>query len=352
MNIGVISLTRLTIKLDHGKLFRMTSHTATAVAHPNIAFIKYWGDQDPKIHIPANGSISMVMDCLGTLTTATFDPDYDFDQLIINNKPASQKSLLRVQRFLQVVRDLANQHLYARVVSENNFPMGAGIASSASAFAALSLAASKAIGLDLSESDLSRLARHGSGSACRSIPSGFVEWIAGEDDTTSFAYSIAPPDHWNLVDLVVVVNKDQKKVGSIEGHRLAATSPFQNTRVSGSRIRLDICRQALLEKDFEKFADIVEYDSNIMHAVMMTSHPPLFFWEPPSLELIKQIPIWRKKGLPVCYTLDAGPNVHTITFSQYAEEITRKISSIPDIIDVLYAKPGHGARLSDTLTFC
>jgi diphosphomevalonate decarboxylase len=330
----------------------MTQSTATAIAHPNIAFIKYWGDQDSKIHIPANGSISMVMDCLGTKTTVTFDPDYDFDQLVINHNSASQKSLLRVQRFLQVVRDLANRQLYARVVSENNFPMGAGIASSASAFAALSLAASSAIGLNLSESELSRLARNGSGSACRSIPSGFVEWAAGEDDITSYAYSIAPPDHWNLVDLVAIVNQDHKKVGSVEGHRLAATSPFQNTRVSGSRKRLDICRQALLAKDFEKFADIVEYDSNLMHAVMMTSHPPLFFWEPASLELIKQIPNWRKKGLPVCYTLDAGPNLHTLTFSQYAEEITGKIASIPGIINVLYAKPGYGARLSDTLTFC
>ncbi len=329
----------------------MTNHTATAIAHPNIAFIKYWGDQDPKIHIPSNGSISMVMDCLSTKTSVTFSPDYDSDLLIINNKSASQKSLVRVQRFLQVVRNMANHQVYARVVSENNFPMGAGIASSASAFAALALAASKAIGMELSESELSRLARHGSGSACRSIPSGFVEWTAGGDDITSFGFSIAPADHWDLVDLVVVVNQEHKKVGSIEGHRLAASSPFQNARVSGTRQRLDICRQALMDKDFDKLADIVEYDSNLMHAVMMTSHPPLFFWEPASLELIKQIPKWRKKGFPVCYTMDAGPNVHVITLSQFAGEIKEKISSFPNIIKILCAKPGHGARLSDTLTF-
>jgi len=329
----------------------MTSHTATAIAHPNIAFIKYWGDQDPKIHIPANGSISMVMDCLSTKTTVTFDPDYDSDHLIINNKSASQKSLARVRHFLAVVRNMANHQLYARVVSENNFPMGAGIASSASAFAALSLAASKAIGLNLSEPELSRLARHGSGSACRSIPSGFVEWTAGEDDITSYAYSIAAADHWDLVDLVVIVNKEHKKVGSVEGHQIAATSPFQNSRVSGSQVRLETCRQALLAKDFGKFADIVEFDSNLMHAVMMTSHPPLFFWEPASLELIKQIPHWRKKGYPVCYTMDAGPNVHVITISQFAGEIKEKITRIPNIINVLYAKPGPGVRLGDTLTF-
>ena len=330
----------------------MTDLTATAIAHPNIAFIKYWGDQDPKIHLPANGSISMVMDCLGTKTSVTFDPDFVTDLLTINDKAASQKSLVRVQRFLQIIRDMANWQMYARVVSENNCPMGTGIASSASAFAALSLAATKAIGLGLSESELSRLARHGSGSACRSIPSGFVEWTAGEDDNTSFACSIAPPNHWELMDLVVVINKEHKKVGSVEGHRLAATSPFQKTRVHGSPQRLDTCRQALLTKDFEKFADIVEFDSNLMHAVMMTSHPALFFWEPASLELIKQIPYWRKKGLPVCYTLDAGPNVHVITLSQFAEEIKERISSIPDILNVLCAKPGLGARLSDRLTFC
>ncbi len=338
--------------MDHGTLEFMGNLHAAAVANPNIAFIKYWGDRDHRIHLPVNGSISMVMDGLETHTSVSFDPTLRDDSLTLNGISTSGNSLLRVQRFLQYVRDLVGEQIFARVESANNFPMGAGIASSASAFAALSLAATRALGMELSEMDLSRLARLGSGSACRSIPGGFSEWIAGSNDSTSFAQSIAPPDHWDLVDVVVIISREHKKVGSIEGHRLASTSPFQNTRVAGANHRLDVCRSALLLKDFDMFADIVEFDSNLMHAVMMTSNPPLFFWEPDSLQLIKEVPHWRKSGLPVCYTLDAGPNVHLITLSEYTDEIKQKISGITNAHNFLTATPGKGARACDSLINC
>ena len=145
-------------------------------------------------------------------------------------------------------------------MSENNFPTGAGIASSASAFAALALAASKAAGLDLPEAELSRLARRGSGSACRSIPGGFVEWQSGTGDEDSFAVSISPPDHWALADCIAVVSAEHKPTGSTEGHALAGTSPLQNARVADAPRRLDVCREAILNRDFNMLAEIIEHD--------------------------------------------------------------------------------------------
>jgi len=169
--------------------------SAIAQSHPNIAFIKYWGNRDDRLRLSSNGSISMNLDGLSTQTQVTFDASLASDELILNSAPVQGSALKRVSVFLDLVRQMAELQLFARVESQNNFPMGAGIASSASAFAALALAASKAADLELNEKVLSRLARRGSGSACRSIPGGFVEWQAGEDDITSYAYSIAKPNH-------------------------------------------------------------------------------------------------------------------------------------------------------------
>ena len=153
-------------------------HTATAIAHPNIALIKYWGDVDADLHIPANGSISINLQELVTRTKVTFDPTFTQDQFKLDGRPIDGVGFKRVSELLEQVRQLAGITIYASVESHNNFPTGTGIASSASGFAALSLAASKAAGFDLDEKTLSRLARTGSGSACRSIPDG-IRGVAG-----------------------------------------------------------------------------------------------------------------------------------------------------------------------------
>src|SRR6266511_2596980 len=176
--------------------------TATAQANPNLAFIKYWGNRDNTLRIPVNGSISMNLDGLYTRTMVSFQPSLPFDELIINGHEVMGAGLDRISYVLDIIRGMANIHERAEVMSENNFPSGAGIASSASAFAALALAGSKAAGLHLSEPELSRLARRGSGSAARSIPSGFVEWKMGTGDLDSIAGSIAPPEHWALADCI------------------------------------------------------------------------------------------------------------------------------------------------------
>jgi diphosphomevalonate decarboxylase len=318
---------------------------ATAIANPNIAFIKYWGNRDDALRLPVNGSISMNLDGLHAKTTVGFDPKLDSDQFVFNGTPTRGPALERVSRFLNIVREMAGEHVHARVESENNFPTGAGIASSAAAFAALALASSTAIGLDLPEPDLSRLARRGSGSASRSVPEGFVEWAPGEAEVDSYAFSIAPPNHWDLIDCIAVLQTGHKPVGSTQGHAVADTSPLQSGRVAQAPQRLDACRTALLQRDFSAFAQVVELDSNMMHAVMMTSTPPLFYWEPASLDLIKALPTWREEGWEVCYTLDAGPNVHVICAAGIADRVKARLEAFPGVLQVLTAAPGGPAHL-------
>ena len=323
----------------------MKPSSATAQAHPNIAFIKYWGNREDTLRLPMNGSISMTLDGLTTRTMVSFQPSLAFDELIINGREVTGAGLDRVSYILDIIRGMANVHDRAEVMTENNFPAGAGIASSASAFAALALAGNKAAGLDLSEPELSRLARRGSGSASRSIPGGFVEWQVGTTDEDSFAFSIAPASHWQLVDCVAIVSASHKKTGSTEGHAIAPTSPLQAARVEDAPRRLEICRKAILERDFDSFAAIVELDSDIMHSVMMTSTPALHYWKPASLEVMNSVREWRGSGIPACYTVDAGPNVHVICPEEHAAIVEKRLREIPGVEKVLPARAGGPARI-------
>ena len=177
------------------------------------------------------------------------------------------------------------------------------------------------------------------------MPSGFVEWQAGHNDETSYAFSIAPTTHWNLVDLIAVVDRAHKQVGSSAGHKLAATSPIQGNRISDCPRRLRICRQAILEKDFASFAEIVEQDSNLLHAVMMTSSPSLLYWEPATIQLMKNVTRWRAEGLQVCYTIDAGPNVHLICTEKDAHTVEDNLHSMTGISTVIRSTAGDGVQV-------
>ncbi len=294
---------------------------STAIAHPNIAFIKYWGNLDNDFRIPANGSISMNLGALETRTNVNIDPDLKADSLAINGLDQTGPALERVQQFMALIRKMSGRDKFAHIQSTNNFPSSAGIASSAAAFAALAVAGAHAYGLTLSEKELSRLARRGSGSASRSIPAGFVEWLPGTTDEDSFAQTIAPVDHWDLWDCVAVVETGSKHTGSTAGHQIAFTSPLQSARVADAGRRLAICREAIQKKDFEMLADIIELDSNIMHAVMMTSSPRLMYWQPASIMLMSEVSQLRRQGLEAAFTLDAGPNVHVICTAQSSQKV-------------------------------
>ncbi len=318
---------------------------ATALAHPNIAFIKFWGLADEARRIPANNSLSMNIGCLATKTSVTFDPALKADVLTLNDELVSGDGLARVQRFMDRIRHMAEKDLYAHITSTNNFPIGAGLASSAAGFAALTLAGTTALGLSLSEKALSALARFGSGSACRSIPGGFVEWVVDPLTGETYAQSIAPADHWELVDCIAILNQDHKPVGSEMGMRSAVSSPLQAARVADAKRRFSRCRTAILSRDFAALSQITELDSNLMHAVMMTSNPPLYYWRPGSLAIMQAVKTWQTEGLPVTFTLDAGPNVHLITTRASADEVMHRLRQFPEVIDIRSGIPAGPARL-------
>ncbi len=324
----------------------MPERSATAVASPNIALIKYWGNRDHVLRLPASPSISFNLAELHTRTTVVWNTRPDGNHVFIDGQEVTGDSYQRVVRHLDHVRELAGYRGSAQVESSSNFPAGAGIASSASAFAALSLAATAALGLSLSERELSILARLGSGSASRSVPGGFVAWYAGDKHEESYAETFASPDHWPLVDLVAIVSRAHKKTGSTSGHALAVTSPLQAARIVSAQERFDACKQAVLARDFAGLARVVELDSNLMHSVMMTSDPPLFYWQPATLTVIEAIRRWREEdALEACYTIDAGPNVHCICTAGSADVVEGRLRALPGVLDVLRATPGGPARL-------
>ena len=318
---------------------------ASAIAHPNIALIKYWGNRNEALRLPLSGSLSLNLSGLETRTSVRFDTVLRQDEFLLDEKRQTGPAWDRVSAFLDIVRDLAGMDLPARVESSNNFPAGAGIASSASAFAALALAASTAAGLELSEAELSALARRGSGSASRSIPHGFVEWLPGADDASSYAVSIAPADYWDLRDLIVVLEAGHKQTGSTEGHAQAHSSPLNALRLAGVNERLGECRAAILARDFERLAPVVEADSEWMHAVMRTSDPALRYWTKETEILLWTLRHWRAQGRAVCGTVDAGPNVHVICLEAEADWLLKEFKGMPFVQSVFMAEPASGVRL-------
>ncbi|MHB0858908.1 MAG: diphosphomevalonate decarboxylase [Anaerolineae bacterium] len=318
---------------------------ATAEACANIAFVKYWGDTDPLLHLPANPSISMNLYGLSVTTTVSFEPGLIADRLTIDGMPVGGAALQRVTAFLDYVRHVAGLALYVQVTSTSRIPMGVGLASSAAAFAALALAAARAAELVLNQDQLSALARRGSGSACRSVPAGFVEWEAGTSDASSIARSIAAPSHWALQDCVAVVSREHKRIGSGEGHGLAASSPLHTLRVHAAEDHVKLCREAILARNLPALGRIMEADAIMLHGVAMTSQPPVFYLAATSLEVMRAVADWRSEGLPVYYTVDAGPNVHCLCEGPHAAEVAQRLAALPGVQDVLVAGPGGSARL-------
>lgn len=323
----------------------MQNRRATAVSCANIALIKYWGNRDHVLRLPSNSSLSMNLAALTTTTTVEFRPDLAADEVTIDDVDARGSARERVVAHLDRIRALANCNTRACVVSHNNFPAGTGLASSASAFAALTVAACAAADLLLPADELSRLARRGSGSACRSVPGGFVLWDACDEDECSFGRMIAPADYWDLTDIVAVVESAHKAIGSTEGHQLADTSPLQSARVASTPARLERCQAALLSRDFPALAAVIEEDALVMHSVMMTSTPSLLYWRPATLTLIQAVRAWRASGLPVAFTIDAGPNVHCICPADVASQVESLVRSIPGVQNALASGVGDGSRI-------
>lgn len=318
---------------------------ATAVAGSNIALIKYWGNRDDALRLPHNNSISLTLDKASTTTTVQFTDALNTDEITINSRMVVGPARDRVTRHLDHLRQRFGCKLAARVASENNFPMASGIASSASAFAALTVAAAGALGHSPAPADLSALARLGSGSASRSILGGYVEWLAADKHEGSYAVQIAGPDHWQIIDVIAVLSSGEKRVKSTEGHQTAHTSPLYPGRLAHVETQIPRLREAILRRDFTTLGQIAELDALSMHAVMMTSQPSLFYWAPATLTLIEATRTWREESVEVYFTIDAGPNVHLLTLPEHLEALKARLQPVTEVERLIVCGPGQGARL-------
>lgn len=322
----------------------------TAVAHTNIAFIKYWGKKDSNLRLPYNGSISMNLSNLYTTTTVEFSDQFRHDSVEIDGKEEPMERD-RVIAHLGRIRNLKKVKTHAHVVSKNTFPSGTGLSSSASGFAALTLAGTAALGISLSQRELSCLARLASGSACRSIPSGFVEWVRGDTHEESYAYSLYPPDWWDILDVVVMVRAEKKYISSTKGQTVVTTSSFWTARLKQIEKKIIHLKKSLQARNFTTFGSIVEAEAFEMHAVMMTSTPALFYWLPETVLLLRSVRLWRSEGISVYATVNTGHDVHLICEKKTLPALRQKLKHIGFWKQSIVNYPAVGAYCTDQHLF-
>lgn len=312
--------------------------TATARAFPNIALVKYWGKRDEELILPVAGSLSLTLDAFPTTTTVTLAPEAEADSFTLGGGAATGGAAQRVTRFLDRVRTLAGSDERAQVVSMNEAPTGAGLASSAAGFAALATAATAAYGLELDPRALSRLARRGSGSAARSIVPGVAVWHAGHDDSTSFAEPVDAPD---LRMVIVTVDTAQKAVSSREAmRRTAATSPFYPTWITSTEQSLADMIDACAAGDFTRIGEITESHALRMHAVIQACEPPIRYLAPASVAIFDAVASLREQGIEGYATADAGPNIAVIVRPEHGEALR---DALAEFGSARLVGPGPGA---------
>ncbi len=325
--------------------------SATFDAPPNIALVKYWGVRDPRLGLPFNSSVSVTLDRLRSRTTVAFDPALREDAVEINGAPATGGPRDGVVHFLDRVRTMAGTTDAAHVTSENNFPTASGLASSASGFAALAAAASRAAGLRLTPRALSQLARFGSGSASRSVFGGFVEWRAGTrpDGSDCYARPLHPEDHWPaLRDVVLLVRgAPVKEVRSKDAMQATVrTSSEYRRRLRELPPRLVRIERAIGARDARALFPLIMDECDSFRAVCETTRPSLDYLTSTSRAILAEVrEMNRAAGRAVAgYTHDAGAHVHVFTLARDAGRVRRRLGAIPGVDRTLVLRPGPGLR--------
>lgn len=325
----------------------------TAKANANIALVKYWGKQDVGLRLPMNSSAAIGLDKINTVTTVEFDEKYKDDEVEIDGDKFSDEEKERVVKHLDRVREMAGVSLKAKVVTQNNFPKGAGAASSASGFAALSVAAAEAVGLKLDQKEMSILARQGSGSASRSVPGGVCVWHTAEKSEESFAEPIEVPKEWDLrVLLAFVGDLKMKKVSTTEGMALTKeTSPYYEVGVREAGNNLKRLRRALERGDWGGFGQVVEDECYRLHILCMTTQPNLLYWTGETVAIFQRMLELREEGVEGFFTVDAGPHVHVVCQTKDMGRIRKEIEGIGGVKRVVECKVGGPAEVIDEHLF-
>lgn len=316
-------------------------------AHTNIALIKYWGKENEEWIIPKNHSLSLTLDAFYTDTKVTFDEALREDELVLDGIRQDASALSKVQKVLDEVRSKADLNFKARVESINHVPTAAGLASSASGLAALAGAASHSAGLSLSDKELSKLARIGSGSASRSIYGGFAEWVKGHDHDSSYAVPVDDAN-WDIGMLFIIVNDAVKEVSSRDGmKRTVETSPFYEGWLNSLDQDLNDMKLAISKRDIEKVGSIAERNALKMHATTLGADPPFTYWTPESLTAMNAVRELRKQGYTAYFTMDAGPNVKIICKQSELSELKEHLKNTFNEKQLIEARPGPGLHLLD-----
>jgi diphosphomevalonate decarboxylase len=327
----------------------------TVQSPANIAFIKYWGQTAENIYIPRNNNISMTLSSCQTITTVERSSEFKTDAIElyngVNYAPLSKNTHKGKKAYEQIdrIRKMSDSTDRVLIRSKNSFPSDAGIASSASGFSALT--AALLLAFDQKDKfnnkrELSKEVRlSGSGSAARSVFGGFVQLLTGSSHDESYAIQIADENHWDLVDIVAIVNNMKKKVTTSEGHAAADSSPYFKTRLHEMQPRIKNTLEAIKTKDIYKLGPAIEEDTISMHSVMMTSKPPAYYWEPGTVSVMKAVMEWRETdNIQSYFSIDAGANVHVICEEKDATEVERRLNNLDLVKNTIYNEPCAGTH--------
>lgn len=321
---------------------------ATAVAFANLALVKYFGKRNLGLNLPAAASLSLTLAPLRTETTVSLDDNLQEDHVQLQGTPATETFQSRVAAFLDIIRKQAGDQTRARIETDNNFPTAAGLASSASGFAALTLAAASAMGLDLEESELSALARRGSGSAARSIPGGICIWHKGEkaDGSDSFAESIAAPDVMDLRVVVGVTDPGPKSIGSTQAmEQVRETSPYYGPWIKSVEVDMNEAVKAVSDCNLARLGEVAERNALAMHAAALAARPGILFWKGSTVEGIHLVRQLRKKGILAYFTCDAGPQTKVLTSATDAPKVVQALEALPGVVDIIECRMGGRAMV-------
>ncbi|EMW5554309.1 diphosphomevalonate decarboxylase [Enterococcus faecium] len=318
-----------------------------ARAYTNIALIKYWGKKNEELILPMNNSLSLTLDAFYTETEVIFSDSYMVDEFYLDGTLQDEKATKKVSQFLDLFRKEAGLSLKASVISQNFVPTAAGLASSAGGLAALAGACNTALKLGLDDLSLSRFARRGSGSACRSIFGGFVEWEKGHDDLSSYAKPV-PSDSFedDLAMVFVLINDQKKEVSSRNGmRRTVETSSFYQGWLDSVEGDLYQLKQAIKTKDFQLLGETMERNGLKMHGTTLAAQPPFTYWSPDSLKAMDAVRQLRKQGIPCYFTMDAGPNVKVLVENSHLSEVQETFTKLFSKEQVITAHAGPGIAI-------
>ncbi|EZQ01805.1 MULTISPECIES: diphosphomevalonate decarboxylase [Acidianus] len=316
-----------------------------AIAPPNIAIVKYWGKRgEKKLNLPLNPSFSVSLDGLYARTKVILEEGYGKDIVIVNSTPLNDREVVDYAgRVLDQFRKKSGKTFHAKIFSDINFPKSVGLASSAAGISSLVYALNEALGLGLSQRELSIIARIGSGSACRSTLGGFVVWEKGQKDdgSDSFCYQVFPEDHWpDLVDVIGIVSDKEKRISSRIGMQTSVeTSYLMESRLKFIDNTFSQVLESVRRRDEKKFFELLMRHSNNMHAVILDSWPSFFYLNDISIDIMKWVQDFGNAG----YTFDAGPNPHIFTTRKYLSDVISFLDSKG--LKYIVSKPGQGPKV-------